>query len=45
MVNASELLSNDDINTILAKIFPNDANSSPVDIVRVACHYNEFEKV
>ena len=45
MVNASELLSNDDINTILAKIFPNDANSSPVDIVRVACHYDEFEKV
>lgn len=42
MVNASELLAADDMQQILAVLFPVDAANSVVDVVRVACHIHEF---
>ena len=45
MVNASELVGeNTDLEAVLETLFPRDADSSPVDVVRIACHVHEFEK-
>ena len=41
MVNGAELVSDGDINDILSKMF-SSAEKSPVSLVRVACHVNEF---
>ncbi|WP_218310931.1 aldolase catalytic domain-containing protein [Alteromonas antoniana] len=43
MVNASELVGEDSIESVLSQLFPCDAKSSPVDVVRIACHVHEFE--
>lgn len=43
MVNASELVAGErTLEESLARLFPVDAVSSPVDVVRVACHVHEF---
>ncbi len=42
MINASELLGNIPIKEVLEKLFPKDASSSPVSLVRIACHGHEF---
>lgn len=45
MVNAAELLSDDlALNVILDRLFPEPASSSPVSLVRIACHVHEFSK-
>ena len=45
MVNASELVSeNTDLEEVLDALFPSNADSSPVDVVRIACHVHEFER-
>lgn len=43
MVNASELVTSGVTEQIMLKLFPRAADKSPVDIVRVACHFKEFE--
>lgn len=46
MINAVELLNpSADVESVLAKLFPESAESSPVAVVRVACHVHEFERV
>lgn len=42
MVNATELVGNLPLETVLEKLFPVDAQNSPVDVVRIACHVHEF---
>ncbi len=44
MVNGSELVCNLPQAEVLERLFPNDAESSSVDLVRIACHVHEFEK-
>lgn len=43
MVNASELV-NGDLQKNVQKLFPETTKTSPVQIVRIACHYHEFFK-
>lgn len=42
MVNASELLAYGTLETALQKLFPQRSDSSPVSLVRIACHVHEF---
>lgn len=44
MVNGSELVGGLPQEEALARLFPNAAADSPVDLVRIACHVHEFEK-
>lgn len=44
MVNGSELVGGIHQEEALARLFPNAAADSPVDLVRIACHVHEFEK-
>jgi 4-hydroxy 2-oxovalerate aldolase len=44
MINASELLGDEPLESCLTKLFPRPASISPVDVVRVACHVHEFEQ-
>ena len=44
MINASELLADLPLSDALAKLMPNDAAQSPVQLVRIACHVHEFEQ-
>lgn len=44
MVNGSELVGKTPLEEVLARLFPNDAEASPVSLVRVACHVHEFVK-
>jgi 4-hydroxy 2-oxovalerate aldolase len=44
MINASEVINQEDINNALEKLFPLDAKTSKVKIVRIACHIHEFLK-
>ena len=41
MINASELYKSN-IDEVLKKLFPRNANKSKVSLVRVACHFHEF---
>lgn len=43
MVNASELVDTITQKEVLEYLFPNQADDSPVDLVRIACHIHEFE--
>ena len=43
MVNASELVNASSLEEALALLFPNNAEKSKVDLVRIACHVHEFE--
>lgn len=45
MVNGSDLLSGMGLENALARLFPETAETSPVALVRVACHFHEFERV
>lgn len=45
MINGSDMLTNLGFEATLEKFFPVRAESSPVELVRFACHYHEFEKV
>lgn len=45
MVNGSDLLTELGLMGSLSKLFPETSETSPVDIVRFACHFAEFEKV
>lgn len=42
MVNASELLAELPLEAALERLFPQPAQASPVDLVRIACHLREF---
>lgn len=42
MVNASELVGDEPLTSVLEKLFPKPSADSPVDIVRIACHLHEF---
>jgi len=42
MINASEIVNTNNSDEILKKLFPNDAENSPVSLVRIACHGHEF---
>lgn len=44
MVNGSELVGEVPREEALARLFPNPASESPVDLVRIACHVHEFER-
>jgi 4-hydroxy 2-oxovalerate aldolase len=44
MINASEILKSETFETSLEKLFPLFAKDTSVDIVRVACHAEEFVK-
>ena len=44
MINATEIVGEMPQEEALQKLFPNDAASSPVDVVRIACHVHEFVK-
>ncbi len=44
MVNGSELVGEVPQEEALARLFPNAAADSPVDLVRIACHVHEFEQ-
>ncbi|WP_027672773.1 aldolase catalytic domain-containing protein [Rheinheimera baltica] len=44
MINATEIVGEMPQNEVLQKLFPNDAATSPVDVVRIACHVHEFVK-
>ncbi|WP_252860462.1 aldolase catalytic domain-containing protein [Halomonas sp. KX33721] len=44
MVNGNELVGEVPQQEALARLFPNVAADSPVDLVRIACHVHEFEK-
>lgn len=43
MVNASELVADTPLDEVLSLLFPHAAETSPVDVVRIACHVHEFE--
>lgn len=45
MVNACELMDPSEVFSNLKKLFPSDANNSRVSLVRIACHFHEFEHV
>lgn len=42
MVNGNELVGEGSQQEKLERLFPNNADNSPVDLVRVACHVHEF---
>jgi 4-hydroxy 2-oxovalerate aldolase len=42
MINATELVGNSPLETVLEKLFPESADKSLVDVVRIACHVHEF---
>ena len=44
MINATEIVGDMPQDEVLQKLFPNDAATSPVDVVRIACHVHEFVK-
>lgn len=44
MVNAAELVDGPSMEDSLQKMFPVNAEESPVDLVRVACHVHEFSR-
>lgn len=44
MINATEIVGEMPQEEALHKLFPHDAASSPVDVVRIACHVHEFVK-
>ncbi|WP_035158794.1 aldolase catalytic domain-containing protein [Cobetia crustatorum] len=45
MVNASELLVEGELDyAVLEKLFPNVAEATRLDVVRIACHFHEFER-
>ena len=45
MVNGSDLCGEEKLETVLNTLFPNDSTKSPVDLVRIACHYDEINEV
>ena len=45
MVNGKELVAEAPQQGALERLFPNAASDSPVQLVRIACHVHEFEKV
>nr|WP_321510715.1 aldolase catalytic domain-containing protein [uncultured Celeribacter sp.] len=45
MVNAADLLTDLGLGASLEKLFPNSASDSPVELVRIACHAHEFERI
>lgn len=45
MVNGADLLTNLGLLTTLEHLFPNKAENSPVDLVRIACHAHELDEV
>lgn len=45
MVNGSDLLTDFGLIPSLERLFPETAETSPVDMVRFACHFAEFERV
>lgn len=42
MINATELVGDLPLETVLQNLFPATADNSPVDVVRIACHVHEF---
>lgn len=44
MVNATELIGSEPLESVLATLFPEAADTSPVEVVRIACHVHEFIK-
>ncbi|KAA8606647.1 aldolase [Salipiger aestuarii] len=45
MVNGSDLLTDLGLEETLERLFPEPAASTPVELVRFACHFHEFERV
>lgn len=45
MVNGSDLQADVGLEPALEKLFPETAAESPVDLVRLACHFREFKQV
>lgn len=45
MVNGSDLLTDLGLEPTLERLFPETAATSPVELVRFACHFHEFERV
>ncbi len=45
MVNGSDMLTDLGLEPTLARLFPEPAHTTPVDLVRFACHVHEFERV
>ena len=45
MVNGGDLLTDMGFEETLNHLFPEKAETTPVDMVRFACHYHEFERV
>jgi len=45
MLNGSDLLGDEGMESTLTALFPVEAKNSPVDLVRIACHAHEFTKV
>ena len=45
MMNGADLLSDLGLEATLEKLFPAKAADSPVDLVRFACHFREFDRV
>ena len=44
MINGAEIVGLDEQESVLKKLFPNHADDSPVDLVRIACHVHEFNE-
>jgi 4-hydroxy 2-oxovalerate aldolase len=45
MINGADMLTDLGLENTLTHFFPEPAASTPVDLVRFACHYREFEQV
>lgn len=45
MINASDILSEIGMIESLKKLFPKSSKNSPVDIVRIACHFHEVKQI
>ncbi|MFC7705392.1 aldolase catalytic domain-containing protein, partial [Plastorhodobacter daqingensis] len=45
MLNGGDLLTDLGFEASLQRLFPETAETSPVDLVRFACHFHEFEQV
>lgn len=45
MVNGGDLLTDFGFETALEALFPEKADDTPVELVRFACHFHEFERV
>jgi len=45
MVNGADLLSDRGQIEVLESLFPNDSSSSPVDLVRLACHLKDIKNI